>query len=71
MRHTPCPFKVGDLVTLVNADKIDFPGQNGCPALGETIRITAIKNDLYLEWDGVEKCPGGGLSWYCFKPADQ
>ena len=61
-----CPFKVGDHVIFVNAEKVDFPGERGCPALGETVRVSAIIKHEYLQWEGMGDYPGGGLHWSCF-----
>jgi hypothetical protein len=66
----PCPFKVGDLVVFTDrSGKVDFPGQMGTPAKGDIVRVTAIRQGVYLEWEGMGDSPAGGIHWAEFEPA--
>jgi len=65
-----CPFKVGDRVVFMDrSKKVDFPGTLGTPVKGDIVRVSAIKDRVYLEWEGMGDSPGGGIHWSEFDPA--
>jgi len=41
------------MVFMDRSGKVDFPGQMGTPAKGNIVRVTAIKQGMYLEWEGT------------------
>jgi len=67
-----CPFNVGDLV--VYRPSIRGRGLTAnhspreTPVAGETVKIAAITDGIYLVVEGY-KHPGGGLHWSEFSPA--
>lgn len=64
MSEGSCPFKVGDLVVFRDrSGKAGFPGEYGLPNVGQTVRVTAILQGVYLQWEGMGNYPGGGLYW--------